>query len=72
MVDRLLLRDSGGDELGFLIFSSSSPSRKHLRLLLRDDSGDEKGFLLLTSSSPSPATNRSLKLLERAWRVFGR
>ncbi|KAK9151615.1 hypothetical protein Syun_009924 [Stephania yunnanensis] len=59
MVDRLLLRDRGGDEFGFLVFSSPSPSRTHLRHLLRDDAGDDKGFLLLTSSSPSPAMNRS-------------
>ncbi|KAK9135571.1 hypothetical protein Syun_014901 [Stephania yunnanensis] len=55
MVDHLLLRDSGGDELRFLLCSCSSPSRTHLCLAVRDGAG----FLLLTSSSPSPATNRS-------------
>ncbi|KAK9105586.1 hypothetical protein Scep_022430 [Stephania cephalantha] len=48
----LLLRDRGGDELGFLLCSFSSPSRTHRRLAVRDDAG----FLLLASSSGVDAT----------------
>ncbi|KAK9128083.1 hypothetical protein Syun_016880 [Stephania yunnanensis] len=52
MVDRLLLRDRGGDELGFLLCSFSSPSRTQQRLAVHDGAG----FLLLASSSGAAAT----------------
>ncbi|KAK9133349.1 hypothetical protein Scep_012877 [Stephania cephalantha] len=64
MVDRLLLRDRGGDELGFLLCNFSSPSRTHLRLAVRDGAG----FLLLASSSGVAATRvggNAVKLVNR-------